>query len=89
MDTKFKNKDLVLQVLNRCIEFRYHTSAMVIIRYYMAINKNTTFENALCRREDTYEQYYIHHAVSRIYHSMVRHLNNEKFNMKKGIDDNE
>lgn len=87
--TKFKNRDLLIKALDQCIALRYHTSAMVTIRYYMAINKNTTFENALCRCEDTSEQYYIHHAVSRIYHSMVRHLNNEKFNMKKGIDNNE
>lgn len=78
MDTKFKNRDLLIKALDQCIALRYHTSAMVTIRYYMAINKNTTFENTLCRCEDKHEQYYIHHAVSRIYHMYITNLNKYK-----------
>ena len=78
MDTKFKNRDLLIKALNQCITFRYHTSAMVTIRYYMTINKNTTFENALCKCEDTYEQYYIYQAIRKIYHRYITNLNKYK-----------
>lgn len=43
METKFKNKDLLIKVLDRCIKCRYHISEMVNIRY-MITNDNATFE---------------------------------------------
>lgn len=88
MDTKFKNKDLLIQMLDRCIEFKYYPSAMVDMRY-MITHNNATFEQALNICMLVYSRDRVYHIISRMYHKMIRTLNNEKSNMKKGIDINE
>lgn len=88
MDTKFKNKDLLIQMLDRCIEVKYYPSAMVDMRY-MITNNNATFEQALNICMLVYSRDRVYHIISRMYHKMIRTLNNEKSNTKKGINNNE
>lgn len=82
MDTKFKNKDLVLQVLNRCIEFRYHTSAMLDMRY-MITHNNATLEQALDVCMLSYLQDRVYRKISQMYHMDIRIFNVNKFYKKQ------
>lgn len=82
MDTRFKNKDLVLQVLNRCIEFRYHTSAMLDMRY-MITNNNATLEQALDICMLSYLQDRVYRKISQMYHSNIRVFNMNKLYKKQ------
>lgn len=89
MDTKFKNKYLLIQVLDRCIEFYYHMSAMLNIKYMITYN-NVTFEQALnvcmlpCLRDKVYRK------ISQMYHMNIRVFNmNKLYKKQKGIDNNE
>ena len=87
--TKFKNKDLLIQVLNRCIEFKYHTSVMTNIRY-MITHNNATLEQALnvCMLSRLRSRVY--RKISQMYHMDIRILNVNKFyNKQKGIENNE
>lgn len=89
MDTKFKNKKLLIQVLDRCIEFRYHMSAMLNIKYMINYN-NVTLEQALnaCMLLSPRDRVY--RKISQMYHMDIRILNVNKFYKKqKGIDNNE
>lgn len=89
MDTKFKNKDLLIQVLNRCIEFKYYPSEMVDMRY-MITNNNATFEQALNVCMLAYSRDRVYRKISQMYHMDIRILNVNKFYKKqKGIDNNE
>lgn len=82
MDTRFKNKDLLLQVLNRCIEFRYHTSAMLDMRY-MITNNNATLEQALDICMLSYLQDRVYRKISQMYHSNIRVFNMNKLYKKQ------
>lgn len=89
MDTKFKNKDLLINVLDRCIEFKYYPSEMVDMRY-MITNNNATFEQAfnVCMLSRLRSRVY--RKISQMYHMDIRILNVNKFYKKqKGIDNNE
>ena len=89
MDTKFKNKKLLIQVLDRCIEFKYYTSVIANIRY-MITNNNITFEQALnvCMLSRLRSRVY--RKISQMYHMDIRILNVNKFYKKqKGINKNE
>ena len=89
MDTKFKNKDLLIQVLDRCIEFKYYTSAMANIRY-MITNNNATFEQALNVCILSRLRSRVYRKISQMYHMDIRIFNVNKFYKKqKGIDTNE
>lgn len=72
--------------LEECIKFRYHISLMVNMQYLITKRK-FTFEQAFCLCMNQRDAVY--HTVSRIYHRMIRDLNIDKFNKKKGIDINE
>lgn len=82
MDTRFKNKDLLLQVLNRCIEFRYHTSAMLDMRY-MITHNNATLEQALDVNISLYLQNRVYRKISQMYHSNIRVFNMNKLYKKQ------
>ena len=82
MDTRFKNKDLLLQVLNRCIEFRYHTSAMLDMRY-MITHNNATLEQALDVCMLSYLQDRVYRKISQMYHSNIRVFNMNKLYKKQ------
>lgn len=89
MDTKFKNKDLLINVLDRCIDFKYYPSEMVDMRY-MITNNNATFEQALNVCMLAYSRDRVYHNISQMYHMDIRILNVNKFYKKqKGIDNNE
>lgn len=88
MDTKFKNKKLLIQVLDRCIEFKYHTSAMANIKYSIT-NNNATFEQALNVCILSRLRSRVYRKISQMYHMDIRIFNMNKLNRKKGIDDNE
>lgn len=88
MDTKFKNKDLLITVLDRCLEFQYRMSMVVKIRYLL-VNHNTTFENALCICENAYEKQCIHRKISQMYHSYIRVFNMNKSFKKKQKENND
>lgn len=89
MDTKFKNKDLLITALDKCIEFKYYPSAMVDMRY-MITHNNATLEQALniCMLSRLRSRVY--RKISRMYHMDIRILNVNKFYKKqKGIENNE
>ena len=89
MDTKFKNKDLLITALNKCIECKYYPSAMVDMRY-MITNNNATLEQALdvCIQSSLQDRVY--RKISQMYHMDIRILNVNKFYKKqKGIENNE
>lgn len=88
MDTKFKNKKLLIQVLDRCIEFKYYTSVMANIKY-MITNNNTTFEQALNVCILSRLRSRVYRKISQMYHMDIRIFNMNKLNRKKGIDNNE
>lgn len=88
MDTKFKNKKLLIQVLDRCIEFKYHTSAMANIKYGIT-NNNVTFEQALNVCTLSRLRSRVYRKISQMYHMDIRIFNMNKLNRKKGIDTNE
>lgn len=88
MDTKFKNKKLLIQVLDRCIEFKYHTSAMANIKYSIT-NNNATFEQALNVCILSRLRSSVYRKISQMYHMDIRIFNMNKLNRKKGIDTNE
>lgn len=88
MDTKFKNKDLLIQVLDRCIEFKYYTSAMANIRH-MITNNNATFEQALNVCILSRLRSRVYRKISQMYHMDIRIFNMNKLNRKKGIYKNE
>lgn len=89
--TKFKNRDLLISSLEECSKFRYFRTYVPSIESIqdMIINKNSTFEQVLSKCVPLALRCYVNHAISRTYHKMIRNLNNEKSNMKKGIDNNE
>ena len=74
MDTKFKNRHLLIKALDKCIECRYHLSTMTQIRNIIA-NYNTKFEQALCSYEYPRLQDWTYHTVSRIYHRLLTQHN--------------
>lgn len=82
MDTKFKNKDLLIQVLNRCIEFKYYPSEMVDMRY-MITNNNATFEQALNICILVYSRDRVYRKISQMYHMDIRIFNVNKFYKKQ------
>lgn len=82
MDTKFKNKKLLIQVLDRCIEFRYHMSAMLNIKYMINYN-NATFEQALDVCMLSYLQDRVYRKISQMYHMDIRIFNVNKFYKKQ------
>lgn len=89
MDTKFKNRDLLITALDKCIQFRYHMSAILNMRY-MITNNNATFEQALnvCMLSRLRSRVY--RKISQMYHMDIRILNVNKFYKKqKGIENNE
>lgn len=89
MDTKFKNKDLLITALDKCIEFRHYTSVMLDMRY-MITHNNATLEQALdvCMQSSLQDRVY--RKVSKMYHMDIRILNVNKFYKKqKGINKNE
>ena len=89
MDTKFKNKDLLITALDKCIEFKHYPSAMVDMRY-MITHNNTTLEQALnvCMLSRLRSRVY--RKISQMYHMDIRILNVNKFYKKqKGINKNE
>lgn len=89
MDTKFKNKKLLINVLDRCIEFKYYPSEMVDMRY-MITNNNATFEQAFSVCMLSYSRDRVYRKISQMYHMDIRILNVNKFYKKqKGIDNNE
>lgn len=88
MDTKFKNRDLLIQVLNRCIECCYYKSFMIHIQN-MILNKDMTFERALWICIPSYLQDRMYRKISQIYHIDIRIFNLNKLNKKKGIYKNE
>lgn len=56
---------------------------------YIITHNNATFEQALNICMLVYSRDRVYHIISRMYHKMIRTLNNEKSNMKKGINNNE
>ena len=88
MDTKFKNKTLLIQVLDICIEFKYHTSAMANIKYRIT-NNNVTFEQALNVCILSRLRSRVYRKISQMYHMDIRIFNMNKLNSKKGIYKNE
>ena len=89
MDTKFKNKDLLITALDKCIEFKYYPSVMVDMRY-MITHNNATLEQALnvCMLSRLRSRVY--RKISQMYHMDIRILNVNKFyNKQKGIENNE
>ena len=89
MDTKFKNKDLLIQVLDRCMQYRYYGSFILQIQD-MVINKDMTFERAFWICIPSYLQERVYRKISQMYHMDIRILNVNKFyKKKKGIDNNE
>ncbi len=89
--TKFKNRDLLISSIEECAKFRYmkvYVSSIESVQD-MIINTNSTFEQVLSKCVPSCLRCYVNHAISKTYHKMIRNLNNEKFNMKKGIDNNE
>lgn len=88
MDTKFKNKDLLITALDRCIEFKYYPSEMVDMRY-MITNNNATFEQAFSVCMLSYSRDRVYRKISQMYHMDIRIFNINKFYRKKGINDNE
>lgn len=88
MDTKFKNKDILIQVLDRCMQYRYYGSFMLQIRD-IVINKDMTFERAFWICIPSYLQDRVYRKISQMYHMDIRILNVNKFYKKqKGIDNN-
>lgn len=83
MDTKFKNQDLLIKVLDRCILCYYHISEMITIKH-MIINNNVTFEQALCAYKTLYSKETVYHIISKLYHQYITSLNNDKFKNKQG-----
>lgn len=77
--TKFKNKDLLIKVLDKCIALEYHTLELLNIRY-MIINQNATFEQAFSTCMRLYTQDTVYRTISRIYHNDIR-----VFNMNKSL----
>ena len=88
MNTKFKNRDLLIQVLNRYIECCYYRSFMIHIQN-MIINKDMTFERALWICIPSYLQDRMYRKISQMYHMDIRIFNMNKLNRKKGINNNE
>lgn len=89
--TKFKNYDLLMESLEECAKFIYFSAYVSLIASIRdkIINKNLTFEQALYKSSPSCVRRCVHNAVSKTYHKKIRNLNNEKFNMKKGINKNE
>lgn len=89
--TKFKNHDLLMASLEKCATFRYYRAYVSSMESMqdMIINTNSTFEQAVSKCVPSCLRYYVNHSISRIYHRMIRDLNNEKFNIKKEVDNNE
>lgn len=81
MDTKFKNQDILINILDRCMKFRYHPSAMIWMKN-MIVNHNVTFEQAVYAYEHTYSQKFIYYTISKMYHRTITELNNVKFQYK-------
>ena len=75
--TKFKNKDLLIKVLDKCIALEYHTLEMLNIKY-MITNNNVTFEQAFSTCMRLYARDTVHRTISRIYHNDIRVLNMNK-----------
>ena len=75
--TKFKNKDLLIKVLDKCIALEYHTSEMLNIRYII-IYHNETFEQAFSTFMRLYARDTVYRTISRIYHNDIRVLNMNK-----------
>lgn len=88
MDTKFKNKDLLITALDKCIEFKYYPSAMVDMRY-MITHNNATLEQALdvCMQSSLQDRVY--RKVSKMYHSYIRVFNINKLFKKKQKENND
>lgn len=82
MDTKFKNQDLLIKALDKCILCYYHMSAMISIKH-MIINNNVTFEQALCAYKILYSKETVYHTISKLYHQYITVLNNNKFKSKQ------
>lgn len=82
MDTKFKNKDLLIKVLDRCMQYRYYESFMLQIRD-MVIRKDMTFERAFWICIPSYLQDRVYHKISKIYHMDIRLFNMNKLNKKQ------
>lgn len=74
MDTKFKNKDLLIKTLDKCI-LRYCYVATVTSIKHMIINQNVTFERALCACQPLYNTGAIYHTISKAYHKEIKWLN--------------
>lgn len=85
MDTKFKNKDLLIKVLNKCI-LRYCYLGTTISIKHMIINQNITFEQALCACKPLYNEKAIYHTISKAYHREIRQLNTIKKH-KRSVND--
>ena len=82
MDTKFKNKDLLIQVLDRCMQYRYYGSFMLQIRD-IVINKDMTFERAFWICIPSYLQERVYRKISQMYHMDIRIFNMNKLNKKQ------
>lgn len=74
MDTKFKNKNLLIKVLNKCILSYCYLATTTSIKH-MIINQNVTFEQALCACQPLYNKEAIYHTISKAYHREIRGLN--------------
>lgn len=88
MDTKFKNQDLLIKALDKCILCYYHISAMITIKH-MIINNNVTFEQALCAYKTLYSKETIYHIISKLYHQYITELNNNKLKTKHKEENHE
>ena len=88
MDTKFKNRDLLITALDKCIQFRYHMSAILNMRY-MIINNNVTLEQALDVCTPSCLQDKVYRKVSKMYHSYIRVFNINKLFKKKQKENND
>ena len=84
MDTKFKNKDLLIKVLDKCIALEYHTLELLNIRY-MIINQNATFEQAFSTCMRLHARDTVNRTISRIYHNDIRVLNMNK-SLKRSVN---
>lgn len=86
MDTRFKNQDLLIKALDRCIECRYHLSEIINIKY-LIVNRNTMFEQALYVCETLSSKEIIYHTISKIYHHYITQYNQDICKSKqKGLN---
>ena len=88
MDTKFKNKDLLINVLDRCIENHYHKSFMIPMQS-MVINQDMTLERAFWICIPSYLQERVYRKISQMYHMDIRILNVNKFYKKQKDKNND